>query len=377
MIVVKNLNFGGTERYAINLAGALIKKDISVFLVAGMGPYALHLPKEIKIFFAPILRSGRNNQISTKIIYRLAKKYKPQIIHAQCRNSLLCCQLARKTLNIPVISHEHLSYKNSEYAFVSDELNHNCDKIITITPRIKKKLVLNGLEQSKVVVILNGINLNDYPPINKIERIEARKSLNLFSDDKVILCLSRIVPSKKIDSLIDAFKIVHKKIADARLIITGDDEWGGTKIKIEDQIRKSGLSEKISLYPGQFNIRKFHAAADVFCHPSINRGFAVMEAMASELPIVAKRSLIKPLVAEHKIHGLLTQTNKAQELANQLITLLRNKILAKQMGKAARQKIEKKFNQDIMIKKTLKVYEQMIQSHTEPDKESFAFLYGD
>ncbi|MDP3948256.1 MAG: glycosyltransferase family 4 protein [bacterium] len=363
LIVLKQLNFGGSERYAINLANVLVDKNISVILVAGQGPYAPHISPKIKLFFAPISRSGRNNQISEKIIFDIARKYKPQVIHTQCRNSLLCCQLARKILKIPVISHEHLAYKDNEYAFVVNELDTNCDNVITIAPYLAKKLVLNGLAKRKVKTVLNGINLNDFSLITKEERIKARNSLNLTTDNKIILCLSRIVPGKNLEQLVDAFRIVYKKIPNARLIIAGDDEWGGTKAKIEEKIKKNNLYGKVLLYPGQFDIRRFHAVADVFCYPAINRGMSVMEAMASGLPVVAKESLTKPLVAEHNIHGLLIQTNEIYELANQLITLLTKKALARQMGEAARQKIEKRFNLDNVIKKTLKVYQQTIKPH--------------
>lgn len=87
---------------------------------------------------------------------------------------------------------------------------------------------------------------------------------------------------------------------------------------------------------------------------------AVMEAMASELPIVAKRALTKPFVAEHNIHGLLLKTDEVGELADQLTILLRRKELARQMGKAARQRIIEKFNLDDVIKKTLNIYKLVI-----------------
>lgn len=361
LIALKQLNFGGSERYAINLANALVDKNISVILVAGQGPYAPHISPKIKLFFAPISRSGQNKHTAEKIIFDIVRKFKPQLIHTQCRNSLLCCQLARRIFKIPVVSHEHLAYKASEYAFVVNELNSNCDMVITIAPYLAKRLIRNGLKKTKVKIVLNGININDFSSVTKEERIKTRNSLNLTSYNKVILCLSRIVPGKGIEKLIDAFKIVYERIPSARLIIAGDDEWGGTKAKIEEKIVKSNLSGKALIYPAHFNIRKFHCVADVFCHPSINRGMAVMEAMASELPIVAKRSLTKPFVVEHKIHGLLLKTDDVGELADQLTILLRRKELARQMGEAARQRIIEKFNLDDVIKKTLNIYQQVIK----------------
>lgn len=360
LIVLKQLNFGGSERYAINLANALVDKNISVVLIAEKGPYASHISPKIKLFSAPIARSGHDKQASERIIFDIVRRYKPQLIHAQCRNSLLCCQLARKIFKIPVISHEHLAYKTGEYAFVVNELNSNCDMVITIAPYLASRLIRNGLKKSKVKIVLNGVNLNDFAFITKEERMKARSSLKLTSSNKVILCLSRIVEGKGLKELVDAFKIVNQRIPSARLIIAGDDEWGSTKANIEGEILKSNLSGKVLIYPACFDIRKFHSVADIFCYPSISRGMAVMEAMASGLPIVAKRVLTKPFVAEHNIHGLLLKTNEVGELADKLTILLKRKTLAIQMGKAARERIEERFNLDKVIKKILTIYQQAV-----------------
>lgn len=360
LIVLKHFNFGGTERYAINLANTLTKKGFLVIIVGGKGPMDSYINSNIKVIHAPIGRRMPNKKISEEIILSVAKKFKPQVIHAQCRNSLICSQLARRKLGIPVVVHEHLSYQKDEYSFVAKELKENSDKIITVTNYVAEEIVAAGLKRNNVKTIYNGINLDDFPLINENEKKESRKLLGVLPSDKVVLCLSRIVPGKGIENLVDAFTVVSKKISNAKLVIAGDDELHSTKGRIRKTLVERNLSEKVFLFPGQFNIRKFHAAADVFCYPPINRGMAVMEAMASSLPIVAKENLRKPFVAEDNKAGLLVKSDSYIELSEKLIVLLENKELAKKLGTAGRKKIREEFNMDKNTLETLAVYREAI-----------------
>ena len=360
LIVLKHFNFGGTERYAINLANTLTKKGFLVIIVGGKGPMDSYINSNIKVIHAPIGRRMPNKKISEEIILSVAKKFKPQVIHAQCRNSLICSQLARRKLGIPVVVHEHLSYQKDEYSFVAKELKENSDKIITVTNYVAEEIVAAGLKRNNVKTIYNGINLDDFPLINENEKKESRKLLGVLPSDKVVLCLSRIVPGKGIENLVDAFTVVSKKISNAKLVIAGDDELHSTKGRIKKTLVERNLSEKVFLFPGQFNIRKFHAAADVFCYPPINRGMAVMEAMASSLPIVAKENLRKPFVAEDNKAGLLVKSDSYIELSEKLIVLLENKELAKKLGIAGREKIREEFNMDKNTLETLAVYREAI-----------------
>lgn len=368
MIIVRHLIYGGTERYTLNLVNSLIERGISVILVTSGGPLTSYIAPNAKIFLTPVKRQLKIREITQQRILSIAAKYRPQIIHTQCRTSLVCSQLARAVLNIPVVTHEHHMYEQRHYPFIINELDTFADKIVTVGPYTSRKLIKYGIAKEKVVTILNGVDINKILPITKEERQSAREQLNLKKSDKVIVCLSRIDPGKGIDKLAMGFLSVIQKIPHAKLIIAGDEENGITKSELRKFIWLNNLQKKLFLFPGEYNIRKYHAVADIFCYPSIGKGMAVMEAMAAGLPVVAKKTTRKPLVLEHNISGLMTDSTPAyfidpDQIAEKISYLLKRPALLKKMGKAARSRIENKFKLDDSVENLLRVYKQVVQFH--------------
>ncbi len=369
LVVLKHLIFGGTEKYTLNLVNSLADKGINVILVTGGGPLKSYISSGIKVFYTPINRKVRIKEISEWKILDIARKYKPQIIHTQCRTAMICSQLPRKLLNIPLITHEHHMYDDVvDYPYIVGELDTNADKIATIGPYTSKKLVKYGIKKSKVVTILNGVDVSILP-VSDEERLKNRQLLGFSGYEKIVACICRIVRGKGIDKLALGFSKVAKRIPDAKLIIVGDDEENFFLPILKEIVRKEGLQKKILIYPGEYDIRKYHAIADVFCYPALGKGMAVMEAMAAGLPVVGNKTIKKPLVMEDKLSGLMTESTAQfkidpDQIAQKLIYLLKRPALAKKMGEAGRKRIEEKFNLDKSIKKTIEVYENVIEENS-------------
>ncbi|MDD2823413.1 MAG: glycosyltransferase family 4 protein [Candidatus Daviesbacteria bacterium] len=374
MIIAKHLIYGGTEKYTLNLVNSLVDKGISVVLVTSGGPLTSHISSNAKVFITPISRKYRIKEITEKRILEIARIYKPQVIHTQCRTSLVCSQLARTTLSIPLVTHEHHMYNKEDYPFIVNELNDGADKIITIGPYTAKELIKNGLKKNKIISILNGVDVQKVLPVTEQERKLARKYFNFNEKDKVIVCLSRVEPGKGIDKLIRGFVKVSKQIPEAKLVIAGDDYWDPLKTDLNDMRIAYNLQKKLFLFPGEYNVRKYHAVADVFCYPAIAKGMAVMEAMAAGLPVVGRKTIRKPLVVENNISGLMTNPTSSyvidpDQIAEKLIYLLERISLARTMGKAARERIETKFNLENVVKKIMHTYEETISiRHLSPSR---------
>ncbi|MCL5675538.1 MAG: glycosyltransferase family 4 protein [Patescibacteria group bacterium] len=361
LLVMKHFMLAGTERYTVNLARSLADLGIEVTILAGPGPYLPHIPFNIKTVAVPI--DGSNRQIKNKasdVILQTALKVKPQLIHTQCRNSLICSQKARNELNLPIVSSEHLTYNKKDFSFVAGQLEKFADKVITIGDGIAGNFVRYGLNKDKINVIYNGVDYKEFPLTTIKEKLKARKLLNLKHSDKIILCISRIVEGKEIDKLIEAFVLIKQSFLQAKLLIVGDDQGDGTLKIIKKKIESLGLTDEVRIYTSTYDIRIFHMAADVFCYPAIAKGMAVMEAMSSGLPIVGKKPVNKPDVVEDKISGYLLNSSDHREIAGKIILLLQNPEKSREMGMEGRKAIIKNFNLDNVVSKTVSVYGQLL-----------------
>ncbi|MGQ0810829.1 MAG: glycosyltransferase, partial [Nitrospiraceae bacterium] len=102
-------------------------------------------------------------------------------------------------------------------------------------------------------------------------------------------------------------------------------------------------------------------AMDIFVLPSLNEGIpmALLEAMAAARPIVASRVGGIPEVVEHSISGLLVAPGMDQELAKGCQSMMENPELARCLGAAGRQRVEKEFASAMMADKVAKLYHEL------------------
>lgn len=365
LIVLKHLIYGGTERYTLNLANSLAEKGISVTLISGDGPLASYVSPKVDLYIFPISRNPRMKEIAEKRIFEIAKACAPQIIHTQCRTSMVNSQLARSLLDIPLITHEHHMYDLDDYPFIVGELRNGAEKIITIGPYTARELIKNGIKKENVITILNGVDVNSIIPVTAGERSVFRKILKIKKRDKVVVCLSRLEEGKGIDKLARGFIKVVKKIPQAKLFIIGDDQDNSVKPFLKEMVEKNRLKNNLFVFNGEYDIRKYHAIADVFCYPALGKGMAVMEAMAAGIPVVGKRTFRKPFVMQHGVSGLMNDETAfykidPEKISENLIYLLKRPKLSRQMGKAGRKRIKQKFGLERVLKSTIQSYEEVI-----------------
>jgi glycosyltransferase involved in cell wall biosynthesis len=85
---------------------------------------------------------------------------------------------------------------------------------------------------------------------------------------------------------------------------------------------------------------------------------AVLEGMASRLPLVATPAGDVPTVVLDGRTGVMVPLEDATSLASAVVALLRNPAQRKRLGAAARKLIEDEFSADRMTSEYLRVYEE-------------------
>jgi glycosyltransferase involved in cell wall biosynthesis len=159
-----------------------------------------------------------------------------------------------------------------------------------------------------------------------------------------ILCVAALSPRKGHDVLIGALRRLHDTGLTAHLTLVGDGPERGA---LDAQAAALGLADHVTFAGavGHDRVPAFYASADVFCLPSFAEGVptVLMEAMATELPVVATDVMGVPELVEHERSGLLVRPARADLLADALARLLSDAELRRGLGREGRVRVEREY----------------------------------
>jgi glycosyltransferase involved in cell wall biosynthesis len=128
--------------------------------------------------------------------------------------------------------------------------------------------------------IHNGVDIERWRPPSAEQRAAARRALGVTGSDPVVVTVARLSRQKGVDVLFRAWPGVRQTWPVARLVVVGD---GPDRAQLERE-RPAG-----AILVGESDPTAYLRAADLFVAPSRWEGesFAVMEAMAQGLPVIA------------------------------------------------------------------------------------------
>jgi glycosyltransferase involved in cell wall biosynthesis len=227
--------------------------------------------------------------------------------------------------------------------------NNIATRIVAVSGMTRQKLLDEGIQPGRIVVIQNGITPMVLEGVN---RSEVRKKAGMGADDPFLLAVGRLVYSKAHRVLIAAMPAVLKKFPNAKVGICGD---GVLRAELEAQIQALGLSDSVKLLGQSDNVTEYLASADVFVMPSLWEGLpiALLEAMSAGLPVIAtKVEGVEEVIVEGE-HGLLVPIENTDALADAILQLLADPQLRRNMGTAAKEKVLDLYTADRMCEQYL------------------------
>jgi len=202
------------------------------------------------------------------------------------------------------------------------------DATIILAKAFKIEIEALGIESSKIQVLTTGVNTAEFAGLPRSDR---------FSDIINILYLSRVEKAKGIAELIAAIPAVMAKNENVRFIIAGTGSYLAT-------IKKSPIVQSFQKYiifkgyvTGDDKIQLLRNS-DIFVLPSYSEGcpVAVLEALASGLPIIYTPVGALPEILTNGENGLCIEIKSAHALAEAINFLIENPLVIKQIGTANR-----------------------------------------
>lgn len=206
-------------------------------------------------------------------------------------------------------------------------------------------------------IIPNGININSF------------NTNGTYNDVKTILYFGGIIRKKGVLEIPNYFNQVIEKIPDAQLVLIGQDMYdkltgNASTFQMMQQLfsEEAGLNVKfLGSVPYQ-EIKKYIENATLCIFPSYAEALPVswIEAMAMGKPVVASNIGWATEVIDDGIDGFLVNPGQHSDFADKIIQFLQDKGLQKELGIAARKKIERKFSMSIVAQQSLLFYKSLI-----------------
>lgn len=359
-IITRSDVLGGASVHLLDLAKGMISQGHQVhILVGGSGAFTKELEKN-NINFRSLHHLKREISLIHDVlgfweIKKYLSKLKPDIVHCHSSKAGLLGRLAANFLKLPVIFTAHgwaftdgVSPKKQKiYATLERFLVKFSDRIITVSEYDRQhgfKYQVGSLEQ--VETIHNGV-----PDIKFVNQV---KDSNLIVK---LIMVARFEDPKNQFFLIQALCKLSEQL-NWQIDFLGE---GPNLQKCKDLVEANNLEQKVIFHGQSFKVKDFLNQADIFVLISNYEGFplTILEAMSTGLPIIASDvGGIKESVSAE--NGYLILNSDIGTLSDSIKELIIDKELRKIMGENSRRLYEEQFSFDLMLKKTLDVYYEVL-----------------
>ena len=211
-------------------------------------------------------------------------------------------------------------------------LSNYASMVITVSESTKIKLIRSGIESDKIRIVYGGVDLKDFDGVNSVGSMD------------YLIYVGRLVPEKRVEDLLDAFKLLLNEESNLELVVVGSGGWienlkaHTENLEIDERVNFTGFvsnEEKIKLLKGSMFL----------VLPSLMEGLGLvlLEAMACGIPVVAVDLGGPREVIEDGVNGFLADPCSPESLHRYMLRLARDHQLRDEMGKEGKRLVEKKF----------------------------------
>jgi len=246
-------------------------------------------------------------------------------------------------------------------------------RVIANSDAVREEFRRNKLvEPHRVETIFSAVDTRLFN--SSISGDGVRAALNIPSDVPLVGIVGRLDPKKGHQYFLEAAQKVCRHIPSTMFLVVGE---GPLDKELRAYTRELRIEGKVIFTDLREDVPPILAALDVFAISSLKESFptSILEAMAMERPVVATRvGSIESSVLDG-ITGYVVPPSDPGAMAEKIISLLHDRKTARTMGKAGRQLVMERFNEEIMAQKTEKVYIRLLEEANGEGKQNYREMF--
>ena len=387
--IINRFNLGGPT-YNVSYLTKYMAPDYETLLVGGMNDkseacsdYIVQKLGIHAIKISEMMRSinGYNDVVAYEKIKSIIKRYKPDIVHTHASKAGVLGRQAAISCGVPVIVHTfhgHIfnSYFNKYVTATFQKIEQHYAKrtsaIVAISDIQKYELseVYKIAPPEKFRVIPLGFDLNRFQENKAMKRDAFRKQYDIADDEIAVSIVGRLVPVKNHRMFIDSIRNVKSKTnRKVRGVIVGDGDLrdglleyaslhGLTSSTPEHKVPNSDLIFTSWIKDADY----VFAGSEISALTSLNEGtpVSIIESQAANVPVVSTIvGGIRDVVVEGKT-ALLSPTQNVEAFSENLLSLIENDEMRKQMSEDGWIFVRDKFHYTRLVNDMKNLYDEVL-----------------
>jgi glycosyltransferase involved in cell wall biosynthesis len=311
---------------------------------------------------------GQIDRKAIASIRDLVQRTGVDVVHAHGYKADIYAYFALRASGVALVSTCHTWYDNDRMTFfygVLDRLILRAyARVVAVSEDVRQRLLKSGVKAKKISMIRNGIDLRLFDRVSAVVKDELD-----WSAYQIVGLVGRLSVEKGVDIFMHAAARVLAHCPDAKFIVAGD---GPDRAELETLIDQLGIRGSVRLLGRRDGMPSLYASLDVMVSASRQEGLpiAILEGMASRLPLIATAVGEVPAVILDGRTGVLVPTGAPDLLAAAIIELLRDPAKRERLGSAARQLIQDEYSAARMTADYLRVYEEALAAATKGSERS-------
>jgi glycosyltransferase involved in cell wall biosynthesis len=297
---------------------------------------------------------------------RLVAERQIDIIHAQHRTAGYFAELLKRRHGVPYAITVHDPWHSTPFKRWHGGLFR---RVIAVSEFIRQELIQKfHFAPQCVRTIHNGVDPARFAGITPQQREQFRVEYGIAPDEVVLTQIGRISRAKGQRELIQALALLPRELK-YRCLIVGE---GRERPKLERETARLGLHDKVLFCGYRDDIPVVLAGSDVMLLPSRHEpfGLAVVEAMVSNVAVIATKAGGVPEIITSGENGLLFAPGDVSSFARHIEQLIRDRQLRGRLAEAGYKTAQEKFLLSRMVDDTEDCYREIISSHHADGEET-------
>lgn len=373
---MKIVLFANTEWYLWNfrrsLAVALRDAGHDVLLISPDGPYGEKL-RALGLRWQPLpmdrrsLNPLREARLLLHLL-RLFRRERPALVHGFTIKCAVYGSLAARMVRVPARVN---AVAGMGYVFISDSLKA---RLLRPLVRALLKLALGGrnarliLQNPDDVALFDRAGLVDVSQVRLIpgSGVDCRRFLpdpaRVPGERLRVLLPARLLWDKGLAEYVQAARLLHAEGRPIDFLLAGDPDPGNPAAVPEADVRE-WVGQGLVQWLGHVDdMPALLRSVDIVALPSYREGLpkGLIEAAASGCALVTTDVPGCREVVTHDVDGLLVPVRDGDALAKAIARLQDEPALRARLADAGRRKALEQFDERIVIRKTLAVYDELI-----------------